>query len=134
MKQRSKQSVTSHCHHAEAGEALMLYSNTKSITINLVSNLTTNTQKLDSHKWPTAFSRRGKRKTVQFRGMFVWIIVFYFYNNLSTHMHFITNGYKRFSKTNSTDPRQRVPLTIFEMLLVRKPVHEATYNNDMIYK
>ena len=25
-------------------------------------------------------SRRGKRKTVQFRGMFVWIIVFYFYN------------------------------------------------------
>ena len=25
-------------------------------------------------------------------------------------MHFITNGYKRFSKTNSTDPRQRVPL------------------------
>ena len=25
-------------------------------------------------------------------------------------MHFITNGYKRFSKTNSTDPRQRVLL------------------------
>ena len=25
-------------------------------------------------------------------------------------MHFITNGYKRFSKTNSTYPRQRVPL------------------------
>ena len=25
-------------------------------------------------------SRRGKRKTVQFWGMFVWIIVFYFYN------------------------------------------------------
>ena len=24
--------------------------------------------------------RRGKRKTVQFRGMFVWTIVFYFYN------------------------------------------------------
>ena len=41
--------------------------------------------------------------------MFVWIIVFYFYN-LCTHMHFITNGYKRFSKTYSTDPRQRVPL------------------------
>ena len=30
---------------------------------------------------------------------------------LSNHMHFITNGYKRFLKTNSTDPRQqRVPL------------------------
>ena len=25
-------------------------------------------------------SRRGKRKTTQFGGMFVWIIVFYFYN------------------------------------------------------
>ena len=25
-------------------------------------------------------------------------------------MHFITNGYKRFTKTNSTDPRQHVPL------------------------
>ena len=25
-------------------------------------------------------------------------------------MHFVTNGFKRFSKTNSTDPRQRVPL------------------------
>ena len=28
------------------------------------------------------------------------------------HVHFIKNGYKRFSKTNSTDPRQRVPLRI----------------------
>ena len=27
-------------------------------------------------------------------------------------MHFITNGYKRFSKTNSTDPRQRAPLSV----------------------
>ena len=32
---------------------------------------------------------------------------------LSNHMHFITNGYKYFLKTNSTDPRQRVPLTIY---------------------
>ena len=32
--------------------------------------------------------------------------------HLSNHMHFITNGYKRFLKTNSTDPRQRVPLSI----------------------
>ena len=30
-------------------------------------------------------------------------------------MHFITNGYKRFSKTNSTDPRQRVPLIAMGM-------------------
>ena len=26
-------------------------------------------------------------------------------------MYFITNGFKHFLKTNSTDPRQRVPLT-----------------------
>ena len=59
-------------------------------------------------------SRRGKRKTVHFRVMFVWIIVFYFYNIfLPTYMHFITNVYKRFSMTNSTDPRQRVPLTLW---------------------
>ena len=26
-------------------------------------------------------------------------------------MHFITNGFKHFTKTNSSDPRQHVPLT-----------------------
>ena len=30
----------------------------------------------------------------------------------STHMHFITNGYEHFSKT---DPRQRVPLIFHKM-------------------
>ena len=30
--------------------------------------------------------------------------------HLSNQIHFITNGYKCFSKTNLTDPRQRVPL------------------------
>ena len=33
-------------------------------------------------------------------------------------MHFITNGYKRFLQTNSTDPRQRVPLTILCLIQV----------------
>ena len=47
---------------------------------------------------------------VQFRGMFEWIIVFYFYNIFLIIMHFIPIGYKRFLKTNSTDPEQRVPL------------------------
>ena len=56
-------------------------------------------------------SLRGKSKTVQFRVILVWIIIFYFEKYLSNQMHFITNGYKRFSKTNSTDRRQRVPLT-----------------------
>ena len=45
-------------------------------------------------------SRRGKKKTVQFRG--VLIIVFYFY------IFLIKNGYKRFTKTNLTDLKQRV--------------------------
>ena len=56
-------------------------------------------------------SKRDKRKTVQFRGMFVWIIVFYFYIIFLPICIFITNGYKHFLKTNSTDPRQRVTLT-----------------------
>ena len=33
------------------------------------------------------------------------LLVFYF-QNISNHMHFITNGYKRFLETNSSDPRQ----------------------------
>ena len=31
--------------------------------------------------------------------------------HLSNHTNFITNSFKRFSSSNSTDPRQRVPLT-----------------------
>ena len=31
--------------------------------------------------------------------------------HLSYHMHFITNGFKRFSKTNSIGPRQHVHLS-----------------------
>ena len=69
-------------------------------------------KKFHSHKWPIVLVDEVNRKTVQFRGMFVWIIVFYFYNIFLTSMHFIKNGYKRFSKTNSTDPRQRVPLNV----------------------
>ena len=32
--------------------------------------------------------------------------------HLSNHMHFIKKGYKRFLYTNSSDPRQRVPLNV----------------------
>ena len=35
------------------------------------------------------------------------------------HMHLITNGFKRFSKTNSSDPRQRVPLTTLHNVCAR---------------
>ena len=57
-------------------------------------------QKFDSHKWPACVDH--------------YILLL---KHLSNHMHFITNGYKRFSKTNSTDPRQRVPLkTLHEVV------------------
>ena len=36
-------------------------------------------QKFDSHKWSTVLVDEVKGKPF-FRGMFVWIIVFYFYN------------------------------------------------------
>ena len=50
-------------------------------------------QNFDSHKWPTVLVDKVKGKlcnfeqlckTVQFRGMFVWIIVFYFNKRLQT--------------------------------------------------
>ena len=50
-------------------------------------------------------SQRGKRKTVQFRGMFVWTLYSTF-----IFLPIYAFYYKRFSKTNSTDPRQHVPL------------------------
>ena len=42
---------------------------------------------------------------------------------LSNHMHSITIGYIRFSKTNSTDPRQRVPLNKAISLAIMKKRH-----------
>ena len=33
-------------------------------------------------------------------------------NYLSNYMHFITNSFKCFSTTNSSNPRQRVPLMV----------------------
>ena len=60
-------------------------------------------------------SSRRKRKTTQFRVILVWIIILYFLKYLSHHMHFITNEYKRFLKTNSTDPRHRVPLKFWSL-------------------
>ena len=54
----------------------------------------------------------GKKKTTQFRGIFVQITVFYFYNIFLTIYILQQMFTERFSKTNSTDPRQRVHLTI----------------------
>ena len=73
-------------------------------------------QKFDSHKWPTVLVDEVKLKENRAISMRVCVDHFFcillFYNIfLPTDMHFIENGYKRFSKTNSTDPpRQRVPL------------------------
>ena len=62
-------------------------------------------KKFDSHKWTTVLVDEVKGKPCNCQGMFVWIIVFYFYN-------IFLPGCKSFSKTNSTDPRQRVPLSV----------------------
>ena len=65
--------------------------------------------------WPTvlvaavnSIQFNCKRKTTQFRMILVWIIIFYF-KKIYLTMHLKTNGSKHFSKTNSSDPRQRVP-------------------------
>ena len=39
-------------------------------------------------------------------------------SKLSNHMHFITNGFKRFSKPTSTDPKQRVPLNCRQIIAI----------------
>ena len=50
-------------------------------------------------------------------------------NYLSNHMHFKTNGFKRFLKTNSTDPRQRVPL--IPGLALKCPLHNKLYTGTL---
>ena len=43
-------------------------------------------------------------------------------------MHFITNGYKRFLKTNSTDPRQRVPLRPSHTVAITQTIAKRTHS------
>ena len=64
-----------------------------------------------SHNWPTVLVRKVKRKPRNFEESCVAHCVLLL-KHLSTHMYFITKGYKRFAYTNSSDPRQRVPLNI----------------------
>ena len=69
-------------------------------------------QKVDSHKWPTVLFNEIKGH----RAISRYVCVDHcslLLQHLSTQMHFITKGYKRFSKTNSTDPRQRVPFKTY---------------------
>ena len=61
------------------------------------------------HKMSCRASSRHIRTTVQFRGIFHYILLLkLLLKHLYNHMHFITNGFKRW--TNSIDPRKRVPL------------------------
>ena len=49
-------------------------------------------------------------------------------------MHFITNGYKRFSKTKSTEPRQRVPLIwIIHFVCKSSYTSFSTLHKDISY-
>ena len=70
--------------------------------------------------WPTLFVRKVKRKPCNFeanlcRSLYSTCTYVLLQHLSNLTMHFIINGYKRFSKTNSTDPRQRVPLFIWQM-------------------
>ena len=63
-----------------------------------------------SHKWPTVFVRdvilKENRATLSDTCVDHYILLL---KHLANYMHFITNGYKRFLETNSSDPRQCVP-------------------------
>ena len=61
---------------------------------------------LDLWSWSTVFVDEVKGKLSDTCVDHYFLLSKY----LSNHMHFITYGYKLFSKTNSTDQRQCVPL------------------------
>ena len=66
-------------------------------------------QKFDSRKWPSMLVDEFKGKPYNFKACLCGSL----YSTFTTSFHpyaFITNGYKFFSKTNLTDPRQRVSL------------------------
>ena len=66
-------------------------------------------QNFDSHKWPTELVRKAKGKPRNFKA-YLCGSLYSTLKHLSNRVHFITNGYKRFFMTNSSDPWQRVPL------------------------
>ena len=67
-------------------------------------------QIFDSNKWPTVSVRRVNGKPRNFEENLCGSLYILLLKHLSTHMHFITNGYKRFLYSNSSDPRPRVSL------------------------
>ena len=84
-------------------------------------------QKFDSHKWPTVLVDEVKGKPCNFEACLCGSLYSTF--TTSFYLHFITDGYKRFSKTNSTDPRQRVPLiTLFSKSASTKMYYDFMYS------
>ena len=68
-------------------------------------------QIFDSHKCPTVLVRKVKGKQRHFEANLCGSLFSTFKTSFYNHMHVITNGYKRLLQTNSSDPRQRVPLS-----------------------
>ena len=67
-------------------------------------------QKFDSHKWPTVLVDEVKGKPCNFEACLCGSLYSTF-TSFYPYAFYKKNGYKRFSKTNSADLRQRVPLT-----------------------
>ena len=82
-------------------------------------------QNFDSHKWLTVVVDEVKGKPCNFEACLCGSL-YSTLQHLFTHVHFITNGYTRFSKTNSTDPRQRVPLIKSDKI--------KTHNHKSVFK
>ena len=71
-------------------------------------------QKMDSHKWLTVLVDEVKENLAILGHVCVDHCILLL-KHLSTHMRFISNGYKCFSKTSSADPRQHVPFNCFPL-------------------
>ena len=69
------------------------------------NKFTSGSQKFDSPKWPTVFVDEVRAKTTQFRVIVDHCILLSKY--LCNHNAFYNKCYKRFSTTNSTNPRQQ---------------------------
>ena len=67
--------------------------------------------RLDSTKWSTVFLWAVKGTPCNFKACLFGSLYSTFKLSIYNHLHFITNGLKHFSKTNSTDPRQHIPLS-----------------------
>ena len=70
-------------------------------------------QIFDFHKWPTMLVHKVKGKSRNFEANLCGSLYTTFKTSFQSYA-FITNSYKRFLETNSSDPRQQVPLSFTE--------------------